>query len=288
MLSGVRGDGGQQLAATRLPIDLTDGDPTDAGDRSATPIREEHDLIRAHVDALARRARTSTRLELARAATAASALPGPRRSSAVVVSVATTCSVLSSTASRVVGRHAGDRVARDHDLVAAVDRVEREVGHADVDRHADADDRRDAEVAQDRIELRAASSDRGRGSGRARCRRGRRRSRRAPAPRRCPGDSCTGALLHAEEQPGVAVGALAVVARLGGAVQHRDAGRARRRARAARSARPGRPRPPPRRARAAPTATRPRRSAPPAARARCASGATSAARSSGIAASTLS
>jgi hypothetical protein len=40
----------RQLAGTRLPIDLTRR-PTDAGDR-AQRLREEHELIRAHVAAL--------------------------------------------------------------------------------------------------------------------------------------------------------------------------------------------------------------------------------------------
>ena len=147
----------------------------------------------------------------------------------------------------------------------------------------DADDRRRAEVAQDRVELRArhrteavvAGQDAGRG--------GRRRSRRAPAPPRSPGDSRTGDFFTPANRRGVVVAAPTVVARLRGAVQHGDADR------------PGRPREPravadqvdgrgrvrergQRRRR-----SRRHRSAPPAARARCARARRVRARSSAIA-----
>src|SRR5262245_14093640 len=53
----------------------------------------------------------------------------------------------------VVGRDARDRVTRQHDLIATIHGVEREIRHADVHGHTHADDRRRTEVPQDRIEL---------------------------------------------------------------------------------------------------------------------------------------
>ena len=47
----------------------------------------------------------------------------------------------------------GHRVARQHDLVAVIDRVHDQVGDGDVHRHARDDDRGDAEVAQHGIEV---------------------------------------------------------------------------------------------------------------------------------------
>src|SRR5207248_3014125 len=55
--------------------------------------------------------------------------------------------------SGVLGGDAGDRVARHDELVPEVHRIEREVRHADVHRNADTDDRRGAQVAEDRIQL---------------------------------------------------------------------------------------------------------------------------------------
>ncbi len=60
--------------------------------------------------------------------------------------------VLEDQVDVVVGE-AGDGVAGEHDLVAAVDGVEGQVLDGDVHRDADADDRGDLEVAQQEVEL---------------------------------------------------------------------------------------------------------------------------------------
>ena len=103
---------------------------------------------------MARPRRPGTRPSAARGAGSEAVTSRPSTAS-TVVTVATSERRVVDHGVGVGRRHPGHGVPGQDELVAGVHGVEGEVGHADVHRHADADDGRRPEVAQDHVEVRA-------------------------------------------------------------------------------------------------------------------------------------